>query len=117
MTGPMRLAVLALTLALGAQAFAADSRKGAAKTAPLRLASQAVVLPDDAAFFPDGPGADLVNANCLACHSASMVLTQPVLTPAQWTATVNKMRDVYGAPVAKEDTAAIVGYLAALQAP
>lgn len=112
MTGPMKLAVLMLALGLGAQAVAADSRKAA----PSRLTSQKAVLPDDAAFFPEGPGADAVNANCLACHSASMALTQPTLTQAQWTATVNKMRDVYGAPVAKEDVAAIAGYLAALQA-
>lgn len=112
MTGSMKLAVLMLALGLGAQAVAADSRKAA----PFRLTSQSVVLPDDTALFPEGPGADVVNANCMACHSASMALTQPVLTKAQWTATVNKMRDVYGAPVAKEDVPAIVDYLAALQA-
>ena len=46
---------------------------------------------------PDGPGSDLVNGNCLACHSAGMVLTQPALSPMQWRAEVEKMRTAYKA--------------------
>jgi hypothetical protein len=34
----------------------------------------------------------VVNGNCLACHSAGMVLTQPALSAAQWRAEVEKMR-------------------------
>lgn len=41
-----------------------------------------------------------------------MVLTQPKLTPAQWTAIVEKMRDTYHAPLAPSDVAPIVAYLA-----
>jgi hypothetical protein len=61
-------------------------------------------------MFP-GPGADAINKNCLACHSAGMVLNQPALSKSAWTAEVNKMINAYKAPVASEDVAAIVDYL------
>ncbi len=65
---------------------------------------------DDAAF-PAGPHADLVNQRCLACHSASMVLTQPPLKREQWQAIVEKMRDTYHAPLAPGEVPLIVDYL------
>lgn len=78
------------------------------------LASTSVDLPADEAVYPAGPHADVVNANCTACHSASMALTQPTLTADQWKATVTKMRDVYKAPIAEQDVPAILAYLTAL---
>ena len=77
----------------------------------LVLKSVSVELPDPGRMFPD-PGADAINNNCLACHSAGMVLNQPALPKATWQAEVNKMINVFKAPVAKEDVAAIVDYLA-----
>jgi cytochrome c5 len=62
----------------------------------------------------EGPGADVVNNNCLTCHSAGMVLTQPRLPRAVWQAEVEKMRNTYKAPVDAEDVPAIVDYLANL---
>ena len=67
------------------------------------LASTSVDLPADDATYPDGPHADVINANCTSCHSASMALTQPALSADQWKATVTKMREVYKAPVAEKD--------------
>ena len=61
-------------------------------------------------MFP-GPGADAINNNCLACHSAGMVLNQPELSKKAWMAEVNKMITAYKAPVAPEDVGAIVDYL------
>jgi hypothetical protein len=61
-----------------------------------------------------GPGADVVNDNCLTCHSAGMVLTQPRLPRAVWQAEVEKMRNTYKAPVDAKDVQAIVDYLANL---
>ena len=78
------------------------------------LASTSVELPADDATYPDGPHADLVNANCTACHSASMALAQPALSTDQWKAEVTKMREVYKAPVAEADMPAIVAYLTTL---
>ena len=78
----------------------------------------AIELPDGSAPFPDLPGAsaDAINGNCLACHSAEMVLTQPKLTPAEWTAEIAKMRGVYKAPVDPGDDAAILAWLTAYSA-
>jgi len=88
--------------------------------AALLLAGAAPVtidLPADTSPYPDlGPGkpaADAMNANCLGCHSASMVLTQPRLTEAEWRGEIAKMRSVYKAPVPESDDAAIAAWLVA----
>jgi mono/diheme cytochrome c family protein len=83
--------------------------------APLELKSVTVDLPDSDRTFPPGPGSDAVNNNCLACHSADMVLNQPAMSKAAWAAEVNKMITVYKAPVAPEDVAAVVDYLTSLR--
>lgn len=59
----------------------------------------------------DGSGADAVNGNCLACHSAGMILTQPPLTRDTWLRLVAKMRQTYKAPISDTDVAPIVDYL------
>ena len=71
-------------------------------------------LPDSGSLFPEDAKADAINNNCLACHSAEMILTQPHLSRSQWQAEVDKMRNVYKAPVAAADIPAIVGYLSAI---
>jgi cytochrome c553 len=86
-----------------------------ASGAPLALKSVNVNLPDSDRMF-SGPGADAANSNCLACHSAGMVLTQPTLSKAQWEAEVNKMIDAYKAPIAKDDVGLIVDYLVKIRA-
>ena len=84
---------------------------------PVPAISQAMDLPPDAAVFPDGPNVKTVTQNCLACHSADMVLDQPLLPRATWTAEITKMRNVYKAPIGDADAALIVDYLAATHAP
>ena len=71
-------------------------------------------LPTSATVFPAGEGADIANSQCLICHSVSMVLTQPALTPSQWQAIINKMRTVYGAPLPAEQVDGLSAYLAQL---
>jgi len=82
---------------------------------PFELKSVKLDLPDGDRMFPDGPGSDAINNNCLACHSAGMVLNQPSLSKQAWAAEVNKMINSYKAPVAPEDIAPIVDYLTALK--
>jgi hypothetical protein len=82
---------------------------------PLELKSVKIDLPDSDRLFPAGPGSDAINNNCLACHSAGMVLNQPSLSKQAWTAEVNKMINNYKAPVAPEDVDAIVEYLTVLK--
>jgi hypothetical protein len=77
---------------------------------PLVLKSVNVDLPDSDRMFPGG-GADAINNNCLACHSAGMVLNQPPLTKAAWENEVNKMIQAYKAPVDPNDVTAVVDYL------
>jgi hypothetical protein len=78
---------------------------------PFELKSVKIDLPDSNKMF-EGPGSDAINNNCLACHSAGMVLNQPPLSKQAWTAEVNKMINNYKAPVVPEDVGAIVEYLA-----
>jgi len=59
----------------------------------------------------DGPGKDKAMA-CLACHSLDYVeMNSHFMTKAGWTASVNKMINVYGAPIDKADVEAIATYL------
>ena len=66
-------------------------------------------------MFPNGPDADVVNNNCLACHSADMVLNQPALQKAQWQAQINLMRTAYKAPIDPKDVDAILDYLVSIR--
>jgi len=77
----------------------------------ITLQSVSVDFPDSDSVFPGGAAADIVNANCTACHSPGMVLTQPALTQAQWQAEANKMRNDFKAPIDEKDVPAIVAYL------
>jgi hypothetical protein len=79
------------------------------------LKSVKIDLPDSDRMFPEGPGADAINNNCLACHSAGMVLNQPALSKQAWAAEVTKMINTYKAPVAAEDVGPIVEYLTGLK--
>jgi hypothetical protein len=88
---------------------------GAHADEKLTLKSVNVDLPFGDRMFPDGPGSEAVNNNCLACHSAGMVLTQPALSKEQWHAEVEKMRTAYKAPIDPKDVETIVNYLVAIQ--
>ena len=95
--------------------LAVASLPAARATTPSELKPVKIDLPDSDKMFPDGPGADAINNNCLACHSADMVLNQPALSKQAWATEVNKMINNYKAPIAPEDVGAIVNYLTALK--
>jgi hypothetical protein len=88
---------------------AAPVETGAPQTFVLKSVS--VELPTSEVAFPGGAKAEAINANCLACHSAGMVLTQHNLSQATWAGVVDKMIHAYKAPVAEKDVPAIVDYL------
>ena len=75
------------------------------------LKSVSVELPASDITFPGGAAADAINANCLSCHSAGMVLTQPNLAKAAWAAEVDKMIHTFKAPIDQRNATAIVDYL------
>jgi hypothetical protein len=70
-------------------------------------------LPPETARLKAGPGAELAAAQCLLCHSADYIGTQPRLTRAQWKAAVQKMREKFGAPIPADKVEALVDYLTA----
>ncbi len=89
------------------QATAADAVSGGGIT----LKSLSVNLPDSDREFPPGPGVEVAQGNCAACHSVGMVMNQPALSRATWEAEVHKMIVVYKAPVSEADAKTIVAYL------
>jgi hypothetical protein len=98
-------------IALGAS-FAALLMPTSARVQPApAITSTTVELPAGDALFPGGSSADAVNNNCLACHSADMVLNQPALSRSVWDSEVRKMIKVYRAPIDESDVSAIVDYL------
>jgi cytochrome c5 len=118
----MRVLLVATSLLLAGCHSAPQERAGQANgaaptgTAPLAaIRSASIELPADDETFGHGAQGDVLNRTCLACHSATMVRYQPPLTRKQWTATVDKMREAYGAPFQKSETAAIVDALVATQ--
>ncbi len=60
-----------------------------------------------------GPGLDKVSTLCNICHSTDYITMQPAFPRSTWTAEVNKMIKVMGAPVNEEDAKTIVNYLVA----
>ena len=95
------LRILAGTLALSL---------GSAAAAPLSYK-----LPEETAALKPGPNLDVVKNNCMACHSADYVNTQPPMKNKKdfWQAEVTKMIKVYGAPIDEADVGKIVDYLVA----
>jgi mono/diheme cytochrome c family protein len=111
--------VIATGLALAVAGYPAAAASPDATTpgsAQFALKSVSVDLPPDSdRSFPPGPGVEVVSSNCVACHSAGMVLTQPALSRAVWDAEVHKMIATYKAPITEADAATIVAYLAQLK--
>jgi hypothetical protein len=61
----------------------------------------------------EAPGHSAVEENCASCHSLDYLRTNsPFLDRKGWQAEVNKMINVFGAPVAAGDAKTIVDYLA-----
>ena len=69
-------------------------------------------LPQETAAYKRAPGADLVNAQCLTCHSADYISTQPPMPRAFWKGSVEKMIGKYGAPIPTNQVDTIINYLA-----
>lgn len=67
--------------------------------------------------LPPGPGRELVESFCVACHSLRYLIMQPPLSDKQWEAEVDKMIQAYGAVVPDEVRPRIVGYLQAQLGP
>ena len=90
----MRNCVLAL--ALSVCAFASS---------PSRAGEESIAL-------KEGVGRDVTMARCAVCHSLDYItMVAPVMNRAAWEKSVQKMIDVFGAPVDERDAGSIVEYL------
>jgi mono/diheme cytochrome c family protein len=85
----------------------------AALAAAPAFAQQGKVQQAEGKFaLKDGPGKDKAQV-CVACHSLDYIpMNSRFMDKAAWTASVNKMINVFGAPIAREDVDAIASYLA-----
>ncbi len=77
-----------------------------------RAAEKSFTLPPETATLKSGPGVELVTSQCLLCHSADYISTQPRLARAAWKSEVIKMQQKYGAPILTNNVDALVDYLA-----
>ena len=84
---------------------------GSAQAAPVNYQ-----LPEPTATLAPGPGQELAEGMCGACHSVDYITTQPrnvANARAFWAAEVTKMQKAYGAPLDDENAQKIVDYLVA----
>ena len=73
-----------------------------------------VELPTSQTLFPPGSGSDIATGQCLICHSAGMVLSQPPLTQDEWVGEINKMRNAFGAPLPADQVEVLAKYLVSI---
>jgi mono/diheme cytochrome c family protein len=105
-------AILSLVCGVASWSSArADSTSGKKDLASRQWAIVKVALPENDEPFPPGIGADIAGSQCLICHSAGMVLTQPPLKKDEWRAEIMKMRSAYGAPIPDDQVDALSEYL------
>ncbi|HST01422.1 MAG TPA: hypothetical protein VLJ84_07170 [Usitatibacter sp.] len=72
-----------------------------------------VIAGEEKIHLKQGPGVELVQKDCVSCHSLDYIpLNSPFLDQKGWAATVAKMQKAYGAPIPADDAAPIAEYLA-----
>ena len=105
-----KIIILMTTLVLStglAYAQGGPSQKAETQTGTVR----SITLPSIRIELMEGEGRVKAETFCNICHSTDYITTQPKFPRAQWTATVNKMIKVYGAPISEEDAKTIINYL------
>ena len=66
----------------------------------------------------DGAGKAVTENICSGCHSLDYIrINAPFMNRQTWTASVNKMVQMFGAPIPANDQATIIDYLAANYGP
>jgi hypothetical protein len=82
--------------------------------AALGLAAALAAHADESqVVLKEGPGRDVVAANCSMCHSLDYIPMNSVFLDRKgWEGSVNKMIKAMGAPIKSEDVPVIVDYLA-----
>jgi hypothetical protein len=70
-----------------------------------------ITLPVIDVKLKPGVGQEKTSTLCNICHSLHYITMQPALPKATWSAEVNKMIKVMGAPISEEDAKIITTYL------
>ncbi len=76
-----------------------------------RSTVHSIELPVIQTELKPGPGHDKISTLCNICHSVDYITMQPAFPRATWTAEVNKMIKVMGAPINDDDAKTIINYL------
>ncbi len=71
-----------------------------------------IEIPSVKTELKSGAGKEVTEKFCIICHSLDYITMQPKFTKAQWSAVVNKMIKVMGAPIPEGDAKIIEDYLA-----
>jgi hypothetical protein len=79
----------------------------------VHAAEVSIVLPPETGTYKKTPGVELMQANCLMCHSSEYVASQPPMPRKFWEASVKKMKEKFGAPTPDAQVSALVDYLTA----
>jgi len=114
----MRTLLIPLTAVAVLSAFPAIQSLSSARVAPSPKADdeeKSIQLPTIAPDLPEGKGLATVNAACTMCHSTRYITMQPNFPRKTWTATVDKMRKTFGAPLSDQQSAEVVDYLMAVR--
>jgi len=69
------------------------------KAKPIALIENSIDINKVVVSLPDAKGIDLVNANCMTCHSLRYIEMQPDMNKKGWDKIVKKMVKMYGAPI------------------
>lgn len=78
----------------------------------LALAAIPAAAQEGGVMLKKAPGLDVVETNCGSCHTLDYVrINSPFMNEAVWTAEVNKMIKVFGAPIEPGAVKPIVEYL------
>lgn len=72
-----------------------------------------ITLPAETAVYREAPGVELVKGNCVTCHSAEYVNSQPPMPRKFWEGSVKKMKEKFGAPIPDTIAPMLADYLTA----
>jgi cytochrome c5 len=104
-------------LVLGVVMLGRQTRGALAAQTPASTTKTIELPPDNPmATLRPGSGVEVVQRNCLPCHSTDYIVRQPAGDAKHWEPEVKKMIAVYGASITDADVQTIVDYLAAAYA-
>ena len=76
------------------------------------LIAAPAIADESAIKLKDGAGRELIEKNCVACHSLDYIpMNSPFLDRKGWEGSVTKMIKAMGAPIAADEVPGILDYL------